>query len=79
MKTKTALEFVLGLVVGILCAHLFLYLIFSEDEVQKQVAQKAQCIYERLSEPQSPQEKLEFVQKHEKIIAKCEEVWHEND
>ncbi|MFN3264891.1 MAG: hypothetical protein ACK42C_08325 [Aquificaceae bacterium] len=70
------LEFILGMVVGTLLAHLFLYGFLSEDELQKQVSQKAYCqtIEEMFSLAQNPEERLEFLKKHEKSLAKCREA-----
>lgn len=74
------LEFMVGLVIGVGFAYVFVNGLFSEDEVQKQVARKAYCktVEEMLMTAQSPEERLEILEKHEKILTKCEEVRHEN-
>ncbi|MEM4596587.1 MAG: hypothetical protein QXG54_04720 [Desulfurococcaceae archaeon] len=73
---KDVLEFTVGLVIGVGFAYVFVNGLFSEDEVQKQVARKAYCktVEEMLMNAQSPEEWLEILEKHEKILAKCEEV-----
>lgn len=79
-KVQDVLEFMVGLVVGVGFAYVFVDGLFSEDEVQKQVARKAYCktVEEMLMTAQSPEEWLEILEKHEKILTKCEEVRHEN-
>lgn len=69
------LEMVAGAVMGVFLAHFFLYYGFlSEDELQKQVSQKAKCqtYEEHLSFLDDPHERFSFVEKHKKILAECE-------
>jgi len=79
-KAQDVLEFMVGFVVGIGFAYVFVNGLFSEDEVQKQVARKAYCktVEEMLMNAQSPEEWLEILEKHEKILTKCKEVRHED-
>ncbi|MEM0325773.1 MAG: hypothetical protein QW733_01905 [Desulfurococcaceae archaeon] len=79
-KIKDVVEFLVGLVVGVGFGYVFVEGLFSEDEVQKQVARKAYCktVEEMLMNSKSPEEMLKVLAKHEKILAKCEEVSHEH-
>ncbi len=77
---KDVLEFLVGLVVGVGFGYVIVDGVFSEDAVQKQVARKAQCkaVEEMLVIAQSPEDRLKVLEQHEKILAKCEEVGHED-
>lgn len=77
-KVQDVLEFMVGLVVGVGFAYVFVNGLFSEDEVQKQVARKAYCktVDEMLMTAQSPEERFKILAKHKNILAKCEEVSH---
>ncbi len=77
-KVKDVVEFLVGLVLGVGFAYVFVDGLFSEDDLQKQVSRKAYCkaVEEMLMTAQSPEERLEVLAKHKKILAKCEEVGH---
>lgn len=71
-----AVELVLGVVAGAFLAHAFLYLFLSEDELQQKISSKAHCyaVEEMFMLVQSPEERLELINKHEKSLTKCQEV-----
>ncbi len=77
-KMKDVMEFLVGLVFGVGFAYVFVDGLFSEDDLQKQVARKAYCkaVEEMLMLAESPEERLEVLAKHKKILEKCEEVGH---
>jgi len=75
---KELVKFALGLVVGFVFTQWFIGLVLSEDELHKQISKRAYCkaVEEMLMLAESPEERLEVLAKHKKILAKCEEVGH---
>lgn len=72
------LEFLAGTVVGLLLSGIAFWAIlgfFEPDPLQKQASTKAYCnaVKEHLSLIQTPEERLEFLKKHEKSLAKCDD------
>ncbi|MEM4959343.1 MAG: hypothetical protein QXX12_05650 [Nanopusillaceae archaeon] len=71
---KELVKFALGLVVGFVFTLWFIELVFSEDELHKQISKRAYCktVEEILVGMQDPVERLEFLEKHGSIIQECE-------
>ncbi|MEM4591834.1 MAG: hypothetical protein QW196_00345 [Sulfolobales archaeon] len=78
---RKAFEFFLGLASGFAFSFFFLYLLFSEDELQRQASRKAllgEC--ERLREElvvASPEEKERMLKDYQRLLNSCEKLWRE--
>jgi len=69
------LQLILGFSFGLLFAYILIDGLTSPDPIQQQISRKAQCktYQEILSSLNDPEERYQFVVKHEKILQKCEE------
>ncbi|MEM5854185.1 MAG: hypothetical protein QW228_07510 [Candidatus Aenigmatarchaeota archaeon] len=69
------LQLIIGYSLGLLFAYIIIDGLTSPDPIQQKVSKKAQCktYQEILSSLNNPEERYQFVVKHEKILQKCEE------
>lgn len=69
------LQLILGFSFGLLFAYIIIDGLTSPDPIQQKISKKAQCktYQEILSSLNDPEERYQFVVKHEKILQKCQE------